>query len=755
MSCHSTRIGLSTVAAAIIATWALHPARAEESTAAASSDSLSEIIVTAERRQVQLQRAALALTALPAAALEQSNIHQLSDLNGFVPGLTIEKDKGYLRVVTIRGIGFESAENQSAEPGVAFHVDGVYIARPVSLAMDLFDIDHIEVLRGPQGTVFGKSATGGLVNVIRAKPILNEFSGSGELSLGNYSLVQANGVLNLPLSDTVAVRFAGQEYRHDGFAHETGLADYKLDDADNLSGKAAILWKPADNFTATLTTQYFDSNTHGAALKNIYDPDPNPRDVSQDFPNTNRIRVNLTNADLEWDLDGAALRSTTAYQRLDMDATVDVDRLEYAITGNYLHAPLFQYYGPAITQELNLSSTSKGSLDWIVGAFYMYDSSQQHYAEYAGTDSNPTYTIVSGPPLPYNLSYAVDTDLRRTTLAEYAQGTFHVGERLRLTAGLRYSHDKLANTTQVYYGLFGPASVLHPSSDKLTWKAVADFDVAANTMTYASVSTGYKPGGANLNNSPLLAPLTFKPENVTAYELGVKAKALDSRLRFNAAGFFYNYSNLQYQQEDPIPFQGGVANIPKVHTWGIETETEFHDASGLDLGGNLTWLGGKLESHYLALDPSLAHQATLAAAALGHGPFDPYTIGLRAAAVADTYGNEPPKMPGWQGSVHIAYTWAAAAIGTITPRLEYVYRGKFIYRIFNDGALDRVPGYGVVNLNVDYVPSNSAWTFSVKSTNVGNVAGIGSRYSDAFGLFTTTNQYIPPRQVIGSVKYEF
>lgn len=737
--------------AAILASPAFAQAQPDATEAGAPSD---EIIVTGERRSAAITRTALAISAIAPDTLQKSNVVQIADINGLVPGLTIARSQGYNRAVTIRGVGFETAENQSAEPGVAFHIDGVYIARPVSLAMDLVDIDHVEVLRGPQGTVFGKSATGGLVNVIRAKPKLGETSGYGELALGNYSLVQATGVVNVPVSDSVAIRLAGQKYSHDGFAKQTGLDDYDLDDADNLTLKGSVLWKPLDSVELVVTVQHFRADTHGAAQKNIYDPDPDPRRVSQDFPNANDIRFTLLNGDISWDMGGATLRSTTAYQWLDMSGTVDVDRSNYATLGRYLHAPLFDYYGRTFSQELNISSTGRGPVDWIAGAFFMDDRAGQNYAEYGGTDVNPTYVIVNAPPLPGNLGYAVQSKLHRKSYALYAQATYHLTDWLRATGGLRQSWDNATTNTLSYYGLYGPAIKLEPKGDKLTYKAQVEADIGPDLLSYATLSTGYKPGGANLNSTPLLNSQTFAPEKVTSYEIGLKGRALDRRLRFAAAAFYYDYKNLQYQQEDPVPYQGGVANVPRVHSWGAEIEADLQASDRFSVGGNLTWLDGKIASDYLALDPSLAQQATIAAAALGYGAFDPYTIAARATAVRNTRGNKSPKMPAWQGSIHAAYRLDIASFA-VTPRVEYIYRGAFDYRIFNDGALDRVPSYGIVNLNVDIEPGDPRWRFSVRATNLFNKAGINSRYSDAFGLFTTSNQYIAPRQVVGSVRYSF
>ena len=749
---------LSTIAASVLVCISTN-AYAEEAAAEGDSDFGDEIIVTGEKQQTTLQKAPLAITAISAVALEQSNITQLIDMNGFVPGLTVANSGSFVRVVSIRGVGYEATDNLSAQPGTSFHIDGVYIASPYSLQQDFLDLQRVEVLRGPQGTVFGQNATGGIINAITAKPSLAGIEGSGQIELGNYNLVRATGTLNLPVSDTFAVRATIQRYKHDGFAKQIGLGvPTDLDDADRYSGKVAVLWQPTDRFSATLTAQYFNADENGAAQKNVLDTDPDPRVVHQDYPNKYEMEFFLTYADLSYDFGAVTLKSLTSYQTTRNHNQIDVDRSNLETVGLYDAQPYWDNSVDAFSQELNLTSNGDGPLNFIAGAYFLYQKLGQDILEFKGTDADPTYNLtlpLTFANYPYNLDYALNSRQKRYSYAGFVQAKYELGDTVSATLGLRYNHDLFKSSNSTLFDIFGPTVFARTSENALTGKGEVDFQVTPDNLLYVSASRGYKPGGVSNNSAPLLVPLTYKPEHVWAYELGSKNRFVDGRVTLNAAAFFYDYSNLQYQEEDPIPYQGGVSNVPKSRIWGAEFESSIELTSSLQLDGNVTYLDGKLVGDYYTLDPSLAHQATLDAAELGYGPFDAYTINLRAQQVRNTNGNRPPKIPTWQGGIGLTHTLDLSDSSSLRSHVELLYRGKFQYRIFNDGARDVVPAYTLVNANFTYEPSDTRWSFGLTITNLFDNDAIASRYSNPFGSFTTSDMYVPPRQVIGSVKYAF
>jgi len=739
--------------------------------------SLETVTVTAEKRSVDLQKAPLAVTAISGDTLDKSNIYDLAGLNGTVPGLSIAKSSGYERIVTIRGVGSETPENAyTTQPGVALHIDGVYIANSISLDQSLFDLDRIEVLRGPQGTLFGQSSTGGTINLITKQPVLGEFSGAGDVSVGNYNLHRERAELNLPIGTDWAVRGSVQQYSHDGFAKSNVIPDYGLDDANDKGAKLAALWKPNAMFSATLTGQWYRADQHGAAQKSIADPDPDPRSISQDYPAKFKLDSDLVYANLEWKMPWATVKSITSYQSLRHRQQQDSDRLSYALLHKPDNSEAYTYDAIAAwttrlknyTQEFNMSSVPGGKLDWIVGVFAMKQKSNQYVVEYSGTEQNPVLSIpadiASNPPA--NLEFGEDTVAHRTSWSAYFQTTYRVTDRLRLTAGGRYNHDKfdadIGNFSGANFtGGFGaaPLSVKSASfsGSKPTGKLEADFDLTPDSMIYASVTRGYKPGGVNSNASPVVVGKTFAPETVTAFELGSKNRLLENTLRLNFAAFYYRYANMQYLEVDPVPFNYGTANIPKTEIWGGEAEASYLTlGSRLRLNANLTAMSGKFSGDYTTIDAATAQQVynTNPACAFGGQFFNPACWAAVQAAAKPLNGNKPAKLPSLQGSVNAAYT-SELASGALISRLEYVYRGDFYYRIFNDSNLDRVPSYGLWNLRFEYQPNASNWTLALTGSNLANKAGVNSRFTDPYGRGATSQEYIAPRQVIATAAYSF
>lgn len=758
---------MRTLLCAGVSAWALaSTAQAAESSAAATAAapadavttaSVQEVIVVAEKRQTTVQKAPVAITAISGDTLAKANIQYLSDLNARVPSLTIGNSGPFNHVVAIRGIGYDTSDNVSSEPGVSYHVDGVYISAPFVLGAQFVDPQRIEVLRGPQSTIFGQSSTGGAINVITNKPKIGVFSGDASVSYGTYNLVKTDDAVNIPINDHFALRAAVSYARHDGFAKELYVPDkpnYRLDDQNDLGGKLSLLWTPTNNFQALLTAQDYYADHNGPAMKSVHDPNPDPRKISQDLPNSYFLQFFLGTADLSWTLPFATLRSLTSYQSAVNNNVVDNDRLAYAVKPYYDDAYWYNR-AESYTQEVDLTSNTGGLVDWQVGFYYLHERMNFRFYEFEGTDPHETITFpTSQATLPYNFNYSVFTNYVRQSYAGFGQATIHIQPWLRLTGGLRYSYEDLRSVTNTDFLLYSPLTFLRTQDHALTGKAEIDADVTPVNMLYASWSRGFKPGGVNLNNYPVLAPQVFKAETVTAYEIGSKNRFLDNRLVINVDGFFEDYKNYQYEEEDPLPYQGGVSNVPEAHIWGVEAEGSFAITDRLRLDANITKLSGQFTQNYLALDPSLAAQARAQAALLGYGPYDPYTIAQVTAAAANTKGNPVPKMPDWAGSAALNYT-ADVPGGELTSRVEYVYRGNYVYRIFDTAGLDTVKSYGIWNLNFDYKLKSRPISLSLTATNLFDTAGIESRYSNPFGSFTTDNQYIPPRQVYATIRYSF
>jgi iron complex outermembrane receptor protein len=749
----------------------LNPAQAQlgdQPTAAAGAPgAMEEIVVTAERRSTNIQKTALAITAIQADTLEKANVQALADINGRVPSLSITKSSGYETVVTLRGIGYETPENEPGTvPGVSLFIDGVYIANTISLDQTFFDLDHIEVLRGPQGALYGQSSTGGSIIIVTKQPKLNELSGFVDATFGDYNLHRERAEINVPIGDTFAIRASVQEYAHDGFTKDTFYNNYYLDDAGDTSGKIAFLWKPTDDFSATLTTQFYSSDFNGQAQKNINDPESDPRKLVQDYPSKFNLNTNVTHLNLEWDLPWFTVKSVSAYQYLDHKQQENSSRSAFELIQAYddvaaWNTKLYNY-----NEELDLISNGDGPFQWVTGVFLLSQKSQQYVAEFGCP--NAVEFFCAAPPTPAqlrvfpsievnppdNLNFGQKVVSNRRSYSWFAQGTYHFTDDFRFVAGVRVNHDELD-----FYTLnFGTPLTKTTYEDTVpTWNARLEYDLTPDNMLYGSFSRGYKPGGLNTNHGIFNVP-NFQPETNTSFEAGAKNSFLDKHLTFNVAGFYYVYKNMQYLYTDPIPFAGGITGIPSTHVWGGEIETAYTGGpeDRLHVNTALSVEDGAIQGDYFALDSTVQQHiiATAPACKFGGQFFNPGCWAAELGAIRNIGGNAPAKLSNILASLAISYDFSVYG-GMLTPRIEYIYRGDFWQRIFAEPGIDHVPSYDLVNLNFEYIPTDAPWKVSFSVTNLFDEAGINSRYTDPYGTFTTSQQYIPPRQIMGTVSYEF
>lgn len=790
------------VAASTLAPLAAHAATADD----AAAGTVAPIIVNAERREVNIQRAPISISSVAARQLDQSFVTDVKGLNGTIPGLEVTKASGFENLVTIRGVGSETPENSlTTVPGVSEFVDGVYIANTISLDQTFFDIDNIQVLRGPQGALYGQSSIGGAIIINTNQPRLNTYDASADFSFGTYDLLRERAEANVPVGDDIAVRFSIQKFDHQGFTNDLALPGFRLDDQHDTSGKLALLWKPNDQFTATVTAQGYYADQHGDAQKSTIDTSPGPWNVFQDYPARFQLQNDLFHVNLEWDQPGYIVKSVTGYQYLAHVQREDSSRNAFSRIGQYDDVAAWNTWVYNFNEEFDVMSTPGSRFEWDVGAFYMNQRSHQYVVElecttnpFSGPCAAPPTTF-QAPPLPAdplqvpgglavphavepsNLSYGNDSHAVHWSVAGFGQATFHVTDRFRLTGGVRYNYDFDQDPSFNFSKFSQSFADNQTSTSEPTWRFEGDYDLSPNNMVYGSVARGYKPGGANGSNGQFLIPAVFAPETNTAFEIGSKNLFFDNTLRLNASVFYYQHNNYQYIETDPIPFDAGISNIPRVEDYGAEFEGNYSSPDGrLHIDGNLALERGRVSSDYRTIDSTIANQLegvnfsgsnevdfttfapTGPCAFFNAFPAFPTPTAANiacwkqvAAAAVNIKGNQPPGMPNVSGSIAASYRFDNA-LGSFTPRVQVVYRGSEWARIFNDPTLDRVPDYTVVNLNLDFVPTNNQHLrLSVTATNVGSVAGINSRYTDPFGTFTTSDQYIPPMQVIGTIAYKY
>ena len=734
---------------------------------AQSSDLVfEEVLVTAEKRSESLQDLSQAITVLGGADLDNRQIASFIDLSAIAPGVNIAKNEGFKTVITIRGVGNEANQNAIANPSVSYHLDGIYVASPFALQTDFLDLERIEVLRGPQGTLFGQNSTGGAINVITTAPSIDSSFGKADLTLGDYGLVKARAAYNLPLTDTLAMRASVISNTRDGFTENLTLGQ-DLDDANSMSARIRVLYEPSDNFRANFTAQYFDEDRNGAAQKGLVDPTPNARELRQDSLAAYELTSELYSAVLEWDFESFTLKSLTSYQNDDVMIIRDNDRNDSAAISVFQIPSL---YDPetnkqtTITQEVNLVSVDPlfGKLDWVAGLFYLDTEVEISILERLdfGLDGFDPITDADIASYGGDVGFISDSKPERDSTSVYGQGTWHFNEAWRAVFGLRYTEDEVYSEVTNFYGREG-TDIIETSSEKVTGRLVVEHDFNESTMAYGAYTRGFKPGGSNLTygREEVIAPIvvlpTFNEEIVDAYEVGLKTDLVDGRVRMNTAAFYYNYEGLQYQATDPEVFQGGVGNIPKSEIFGAELELSAFLSESLILDVRLAWLETEITADHLALDNVQSEAAGGTLIGGGAGLFSPEVQQARSSAVQNVNGNELAKTPKFTGNVALNWNTDIASWGELNSSLQYTYRGGFKHRIFNNDATDVVPSYNVIDLIIGLRPEGKDWRVELIGKNLSDEAGINARFTDVFGVGATGDELIGPRQFMARFSMDF
>jgi iron complex outermembrane receptor protein len=783
--------------------------------ASATADTLEEIQVVAQKQNVDLEKAPVAITALAGDALAQLNIVNPIDLNGQVPGLVITQSEGYNRSVSIRGVGFNVPQDDSAQTSVSYHEDGIYVAFPVALDSGFLDVDHVEVLRGPQGTVFGQNAVGGTINVISKQPTFDGVNGFVDASTGSYNLEHITAAVNIPLSGTLAIRAAADQVTQRGYVKAIdvpGDPDFDLNNQNNWHARLQALWQATDDLSLLLRAEYARANQHETSGKNINDPNPDPYQQTSDWPGQMIYNQQLAGATVTYNLPAATLKLLSSYQEVNHHGSVNEDgeSLTLITSQDSPHdVEWFEHNSKSLTEEINLGSKPGGALDWIVGAFYLKSRTTVAYDQYNLFGGEPTFDGTSSPNLlsvtestVYDPNSAVGQFItnaiyngtlyfqnvgieNRNSASVYGQGTWHVTDAARFTVGARYTHDHNTTFFDDYYDLFAPGHSIfyEQTSDKVTWRVALDYDLTPTNLMYASVSTGFKPGGGNISNCPSGAPVSsgcpitaypngepyqFQPETITAYEIGSKNSLLDKRLNLNLAAFLYQDKNMQYQGDDLIPYQGGVGNIPNVRMTGLEAEMAALLPFNLRIDSNATYEKGKITSHFFALDnyqgnaannqflslPGITYDDFLDAYSNPTGANGQLLQTFRKKAYFDVYGNAPPSLPTLIATINLSHTLPLGAESSLLSRVSGQYRSDYATTIFGKTSIYTAPSYTMCNLFFDYILAPHSWDFSLAVNNVFDRAQVSSRFTNQFGA-ETTQVYAPPREFVVGAHYKF
>ena len=691
---------------------------------------LSDIIITARRRPELRQRTPVSVVALTGADLESRSVTNLRSLQNFVPNLTFAPSQNVGEAganVFIRGIGQEDF-GIGAEAGVGFYVDGVYFARSLGLLMNLVDVDRIEILRGPQGTLFGRNTIGGAINVISAAPQPRR-ERTATAILGNVGRVELRAIANEPLSDRLFLRLGAAVVSRDGYLHRlvppTPLdllerangrpVDLRREGAEHSrGGRLQLRWQASDTLTADVAIDATRvRGTQGAIHLDFVDP------TSGDFPLLNlliaqgklpgpEITNALTRANLfktyaggsnytRQDLWGAAttitqqlgsntLKFIAAYRGVRSHVSTDDDGLYFDIIGSDIRVREHQLSG-----EVQLTGMT-GPLTYTTG---LYAFGERSRVLPDTTITSVLYTCGCAPlnDVPF---LTVDTrDLRRVSHAGYAQGTYRLTDRLSVTLGARYSHERmrLDGAEYMFDANLQPTTLVdtghaNDSWDSLTYRADAQYQASSGLMFYGSVARGFKSGGFNVRGNTDLSNLgfaPFDPETAVTYEVGLRSEWLDRKLRFNATVFDTKYQDIQLRQQTFVDgiFTTLIENAAKARIMGAEVELSATPVKGLTLTGAY----GHLDPRYLDVGQ---------------------VRGL-------TLSSEFQRTPRNSFSASANYEVPLRS-NTLELHADYSYRSKEQFQILP--AINDQRGYGLLGARIGLRAGSNRWAVALFGTNL-------------------------------------
>lgn len=680
---------------------------------------IGDIVVTALKRETILQRTPDAITALNGDALASKGADRLADLTSAVPNLSFSSNFGISQIF-IRGIG-NNFYTPGGDPGVAFYNDGAYVSDQEATDVALFDVERVEVLRGPQGALYGRNATGGAINVISAAPT-GTFNGQIGVVVGDYGRIEGTGFLSGPLGfASTNARLSVEIKRNSGFTrNELAGRPGALPRFDDLKSVALRAQTSTMIGAANLhlTGFYLRERDNGPAEKVLPDPSPQPAELLFG------VRPSADKRSLKSNFGGNYRK---VYGGL-ATFKAQIGSTEFTLLGSYRHSQHELSYDQDGTEadqsttrlvttsrdisvDARLASTGRRRFDWLIGATYV--DFRQNRVTYV-FDAIPLGFVAPGAPLniPFPVNFSAGGEVRSTSIAGYADGHFSITDKLKLSGGIRYTSDKKA--ADEFVNFLGIQNAT-PSDrwSRASGKIGLDYQASDGLLLYASAARGFKSGAINLG--ALTNPV--RPETVDNFEAGLKSNFLDRRAQLNIAAFTSNYRDLQVLQIGALTQI--LSNAAKARISGLEIEGVLKPVAGLTLTGNVSVLDAKYRE-FVTDD-------------IRHGQL-----------AVDVSGNRLPLTSKVQFSLGAEY---AARIGrfVLTPGVNYAYRSSYYFSEFNT-ADARQRGYGLLDFSLTLEPGDKRFRVYafVRNATDRNVIGSMAIVSPLLGSVRIVN-LLPPR----------
>lgn len=707
----------SKLLSACIATLSLGPGIASAQNAK-TGVALEEVVVTAQKRSESLQDAPITVNVLSGEKLEQAQISDIRSLAQYTPGLQMDAFPQSQPRPFIRGVG-SSDRGAGGDQSAAAFMDGVYLSRPAFLSFDNFDLERIEVLKGPQGTLWGKNVVGGAMHIITNKPQA-EFDSRLSITAGNEGIFNSSVMVNSPIGENgTAIRAVLNRQSHDGFTRNVYL-DKDQDDQDRWSGRVHAQFYPSEK-TDLLVTAYGSTDDNAGAGRHQYslteagvswDPDGSARKSTANVNGYDKKDIWGVNAALNWDLDFATFSGLLAYRELDYSKLEDIDgnNVNDQLSGGISGIQQLDFYEAEQTDvlsiETRLAAPDDSIIFWQIGAFYENDDimrEQELNLLLPAADRDVNETIITPN----------ETD----SLAVFGEVTYPLSDRASITGGLRWSKDEKefgATAAQVgsgrvfvretYTGL-----TASDSWSEVTWRVTGDMHFNDNVFGYATVSRGYKTGGyQDTPTNPVDAVTSYKPETLINYEIGIKSDW--DRARANISAFFMDFTDMQVRTTNSdgatITSNAGASEIK-----GIELELTYLPFESLSLGLNYAYTDAKFTDF---IDEGV-----------------------------DFTGNTLPRAPKNTVAANITYYAedAFATGGLLELGIDYAWRDER-FDDFTNAPPEVVPAFGLVDARAVYTFPDPKWQISLWGSNLTNKEY--QVHGPDFGL-ATWYLFAPPR----------
>jgi len=623
---------------------------------------VEEVVVTAQKRETNLQDTPVSITAMSGETLRAIGVSNIEDFQLFTPGITITNDS--MAIVNIRGIG-TSAFGVATDPSSTVHYDGVYIPRPTTGYQDLYDVERVELLRGPQGVLFGRNSAGGTLNIASKAPS-REFEAVTGVTIGNFKRRSFSGTVSGPLTERMRGRLTLLTSDRDGI-YENPNTGAEYQNLDSRAARASVAMDVTDAFELTLRGDYSrDRETGYPAVRLSYPPEfalagatipRGERQLALDTMPKNDVDGGGVSATAVYTTEPLTLKSITAYRSSDVAQVLDVDA-----TDLFLRNIVFDEKSKSFTQEFQVTNNDPGRLEWIAGAFYLNERGEDQIQ-----------ILEPGRAL------AIPEENVTDAYALYGQATYALGERDRLTAGLRYSYE----TKDFQYRIFSGGAEVAADTAKESWNAWTpklgiQHDISEDVMVYASATRGFKSGGFQLGDGK-----PFLPEYLWSYEIGLKSMLLDQRLRANLGIFYYDYTDLQV-----VEYINGVAtttNAGKATLKGGEFEVTARATDSLDLIGTVAYLDAKYDRYF---DQGV-----------------------------DLAGNTLPNSPKWNLTLASEYRIELNGGGVIKLRGDVAQRDKIFFKANNLPQFSN-DSYVLVNARVAFSTAGDKWEMALYGRNL-------------------------------------